>query len=221
MSFGLAHELRQPLQSIRSEANNINVRLGQLGVKDADISSSYAAIDRGVERIDKNISFIAEISRGDPEEITEFDIANVVREEVEAVFGPRCTALGIDLDVSAKTGQSARLNKFAVSTVVLNLVKNAIDALQLRAQGAASGRVSVRVQTKRKEHVIEVEDDGDGVPTEVQRHLFKKFASKKTGGMGVGLYYCKTIVEARGGRVEYQSKPGETIFSVTLPDKEE
>jgi signal transduction histidine kinase len=221
MSFGLAHELRQPLQSIRSEANNINVRLRQLGIRDEDISSAYEAIDRGVDRIDKNISFIAELSRGDPEEITTFDLAEVVRGEVEAAFGPMCNAAGIKLEVSAKPGQSARLNKFSVSTVVVNLVKNAIDALEDRAPGATDGRIWVRVRKWRKQHVIEVEDNGEGVPAEVRGHLFKKFASKKTGGMGVGLYLCKTIVEARGGRVDYQSKPGETIFSVTLPDKED
>ena len=58
------------------------------------------------------------------------------------------------------------------------------------------------------QHHITVEDNGEGVSKDIQSTLFKRFATKKTGGMGVGLYYCKTIVESHGGKVGFDSEDG-------------
>lgn len=218
MSFGLAHELRQPLQAIRSEADNIARRLKQLKISDHHIDAANTSIDQGIERIDQTIKLVADISRGDTEKVSTFDLAEIVREEA-GFFESRCSAEGIDLKVLADDEQAAHVNRFAVTTVIVNIIKNAIDALAGRSNGSKP-RVTVRVRKSRNKHLIEIQDNGDGISPELQPNIFKKFASKKTGGMGVGLYFCRTIVQAWDGDITFKSKRGETVFTVTLPDRE-
>lgn len=213
MSFGLAHELRQPLQTIRSEAQNIEARLKKLGVLDRDISEAQAAIDRGVERIDKNIRLVSEISKGSVTDKSKFDLAELVRNEV-SVFRSRAGASGIELDLRAAETQHATLNQLAVLTVLANYLQNALEA----TESAGGSRIAVNLTAQRGRHRVEVTDEGEGVPEDVQPHLFKRFATKKTGGTGVGLYYCKMVVESHGGAVGFTSGPEGAQFWAEFPE---
>lgn len=215
MSFGLAHELRQPLQVIRSEAQNIHTRLRQLRVNDADINSAQIQIDRGVERIDKNITHVSEIAKGSVTDRTECDLARVVNKEVEA-FRSKCAAIGIGLVIDSPTTHPAVVNQWAVDSVLINYLQNALEALELSGR---EGTIVVTLRKEGREHHIEVADNGDGVPEDVQPQLFKRFATEKTGGMGFGLYYCRTIVESHGGRVGFSSTTGKGArFWMQLPE---
>jgi signal transduction histidine kinase len=216
MSFGLAHELRQPLQTIRSEAHNIQAKLAQLGTQDEDIDAAQAAIDRGVERIDQNIALVSAISKGSVTEKATCDLAEMIEKEA-LLFRPRCSALGIELIVQAPATQPAVVNQFAVYTVLINYLQNALEAVESTGR---PGRVTVTVAKKSGQHYIEVADDGDGVANDIQPQLFRKFATRKTGGMGVGLYYCKTIIESHGGQVGFVSGSQRGArFWAQVPDK--
>jgi len=216
MSVGLAHELRQPLQTIRSEAHNIQVRLNQLGVKDEDIDCAQAAIDRGVERIDRNIALVSAISKGSTTDKTECDLADLVEKEV-SLFRSKAAALGIGLELRSPKAQEAKVNQLAVITVLTNYLRNALEAVE--AGGGHS--IVVTLSKRSKRHYIEVADDGVGVLTDIQPELFNKFTTKKTGGMGAGLYYCKLLVEAHGGKVGFKSRQsGGALFWVEFPDDE-
>lgn len=215
MSFGLAHELRQPLQTIRSEAHNIQTKLAQLGTKDDDIEAAQAAIDRGVDRIDQNIALVSAISKGSVTDRTKSDLVTLVQTEA-ALFRPRCSAIGISLIVKAPASQQATVNQFAVYTVLINYLQNALEALEASGR---TGTITVTLSKKSGQHNIAVDDNGEGVSKDVQAKLFKRFATKKTGGMGVGLYYCKTIVESHGGRVGFSSEEGKGAqFWVQFPE---
>lgn len=218
MAFGLAHELRQPLQSIRSEAENIATRLAQLEIHDSDITEAQKSIDQDIQRIDKNIGLIAEISRGNFEDIAEFDLADVVRVECD-LFRTRCAAIDIDLQTELPEAQRAHLNKTTVTTVLLNLVKNSIDAIQ-EAKDGRRGNIIVRLSKKKRRHRLEVTDNALGIPEEIRPKIFRKFASKKTGGMGVGLYYCNAILAAHGGELSFQTREGlGTTFTAEFVDR--
>ncbi|MEK6758812.1 MAG: XrtA/PEP-CTERM system histidine kinase PrsK [Deltaproteobacteria bacterium] len=96
--------------------------------------------------------------------------------------------------------------------VVLNLVLNAIEA--------TSGAGAVKVLVGCGENVfLSISDNGCGMSDEFQRRsLFKPFQSTKKKGLGIGLYQCKQIVEAHGGRIDVVSSPGKgTVFTVCLP----
>lgn len=215
MSFGLAHELRQPLQTIRSEAQNIRARLGQLGITDGDVVEAQASIDRGVERIDNNITLVSSIVKASTTEKSKCNLAELVRKEV-SLFQPRANTLGVRIEVKTDPVQEAHVNQFAIYTVLINYLQNALESLE---SAKRAGKISVSLRRRDGFHYLEVKDDGDGVADDVKGSVFKKFTTKKTGGMGVGLYYCKTIVESHGGTVGFLSDVGDgATFWMKLPE---
>jgi signal transduction histidine kinase len=217
MSVGLAHELRQPLQVIRSEAENIRERLQGLGIEDEQIQESQQSIDRNIERIDRNIQNIARISSGSAENVEQIELSEFAKEQCD-LLRPRCSALGIILTAKLPAKHPARINVMTVTTVMLNLIQNAIDALETQ-EGNRHKEIKVVLTKVKGSHIIEVTDNGPGIDDDVRENIFRQFASKKTGGWGVGLYNCNLLVKSHGGSITFKSKSGfGTTFYAELPD---
>lgn len=219
MSSGIAHELRQPLQVIESEADNIKMRLRQLNVNDTDIAESEKSIEQNIKRIDANIKLIASISSGTLEGVAAVDLADILRRDC-AVFSARAMGQGIAFQPEVPDTQPARVNEATVGIVLANLLKNALDALENRDPADKRVKKITVVLSKRgANHVIEVSDTGPGIPQDVQDKIFKKFTTEKTGGMGVGLHNCNVIVGSQGGSMTFSSRANVgTTFTVTLPE---
>ena len=216
MSFGLGHELRQPLQSIRFEAENIATRIRQLNIQDADIADAQKNIDADIERIDKNIQMIASISSGSLERNEEIDIARVVRDQA-SLFDTRCAAHGIELLVNVPATAVAKANATLIGIVLINLIKNAIDALVEVNDGRAR-KIVVSLRDQGSKYAVEVADNANGIPEDIQPKIFKKFATEKTGGWGVGLYNCRLFLKNHGGEVSFSTHPGVgTTFAFSIP----
>jgi signal transduction histidine kinase len=217
MSMGLAHELRQPLQAIRSEADNIRERIHQLGIEDEDIKESQESIDKNVERIDNNIRAIAAISSGSTEDVETIDLAEFVREQCE-ILQPRCNKAGVNLVLQLPRKHRAVVNKMTVTTILMNLVQNALEALQSQ-NGDDAKQIKVILSKAGDLHVLEVMDNGPGIDDEVRPKIFREFASKKTGGWGIGLSTCHSLVTLHEGSINFTSRNGlGTSFRVELPD---
>ena len=218
MSFGLAHELRQPMQFIRSEAGNITKRLTQLNIRDKDIEEAQSNIDKGIDRIDKTINFIANISKGRSDEIVTFDLTEKILKECEH-FQTRCATQGINLAMNLPDKQELTFNPYAITQVLVNLLQNSIDALG-EVNDSRQCKITVTLSKTEKTHCIEIMDNGLGIRDEIRPNIFKKFASQKTGGMCVGLYYCNSIIRARGGDISFISRKDlGTTFTVKFPDE--
>jgi signal transduction histidine kinase len=216
MSFGLGHELRQPLQSIRFEAENIATRVRQLGIEDADIAEAQKNIDADIERIDKNIQMIASISSGSLERNEDIDIARVVRDQV-GLFDTRCAAHGIELLVNVPATAVAKANATLIGIVLINLIKNAIDAL-IEVNDGRARRIVVSLRDQGSKYAVEVADNANGIPEDIQPKIFKKFATEKTGGWGVGLYNCRLFLKNHGGEISFSSQAGAgTTFAFSIP----
>ena len=102
-----------------------------------------------------------------------------------------------------------------IQQVLVNLLFNALDALP---QG---GTVRLEVRPPPNEAnavVVQVQDDGPGLPAEVQKRLFEPFVSTKETGLGLGLSICRRLVEAHGGAIHGGNAPeGGAVFAFTLP----
>ncbi len=96
--------------------------------------------------------------------------------------------------------------------VFLNLVLNAVDATE------RGGHIELRAERQGGEVVVTVQDDGAGIPPEHQAKLFQPYFTTKKHGTGLGLFVTHRLVTDHGGRVEFDSRPGEgTCFRVSLP----
>ena len=108
-----------------------------------------------------------------------------------------------------------------IQQVVLNLIRNAAYAFQLREPCVESPRITVRIRRQAQSAVIEVEDNGPGIPEEIRKRIFEPFFTTRNPqeGTGMGLFVSYFIImENHGGTISVDSKPGAgTRFVVTLP----
>jgi signal transduction histidine kinase len=101
-----------------------------------------------------------------------------------------------------------------LNQVWTNLIDNAIDAVD------GSGKICIGTFVEDNQLVVEIVDNGKGIPPEIQSRIFEPFFTTKAvgSGTGLGLIISNRIVASRhGGEIEFESKPGETRFKVRLP----
>jgi signal transduction histidine kinase len=100
-----------------------------------------------------------------------------------------------------------------IRKVIMNLVQNAVEASN------GQGKVMVKTSKENGSVCIRVSDNGCGMTEDfVKNHLFKPFRTTKEKGLGIGLYQCRQIVEAHGGKIEVKSEVNKgTEFTVFLP----
>jgi signal transduction histidine kinase len=109
------------------------------------------------------------------------------------------------------------------SRVIVNLCNNAFDAMreQVTGDGTASGyhpKLTVRTHQVEKAIIIEIEDNGPGIPYEIKDKILQPFFTTKKGtaGTGLGLSITNDIVKAHGGTMSVSSEPGNTVFIIEL-----
>jgi signal transduction histidine kinase len=115
-----------------------------------------------------------------------------------------------DRDLPHVQARGSELNQ-----VWTNLIDNAIDAM-----GERGGAITIRTYRKDEHAVVEIADDGPGIPKEIRPRIFDPFfTTKEVGeGTGLGLDVVRRIVTARsGGQIDFRSRPGETVFQVSIP----
>jgi signal transduction histidine kinase len=98
-----------------------------------------------------------------------------------------------------------------VRQILLNLLLNAVEAVDDR------GHVVSAVTSSETELEVRVENDGAGLNDSQLQHLFEPFAESRRKGKGLGLWMTYQLATQLRGRIEAQSKPGQTVFTVTLP----
>jgi len=116
-------------------------------------------------------------------------------------------------DVPAGDPIRLRADPFRLPQALRNLVQNAAEATH------GTGRVEVAVRSTDPDSVeFVVTDDGPGLPESVRTRLFEPFVTTKPGGTGLGLAIARRLVEAHGGRLSFESRPGGgTVARVRLP----
>jgi signal transduction histidine kinase len=215
----VSHELRTPLTSIRGY---IELLLDDAETPNDQTRRRYLeVVDRNSERLLELVSdllFLAQIEAGKLGiERSQVDLSKIVDECIET-SSPVADSRGVEL--VAKVDRVARLegDRTRLAQVLDNLVSNALKFTE------SGGRVEVRLSADNGTAVLEVEDNGVGIPVDEQEHLFERFFRSSTAthnaipGTGLGLTITKAIVERHGGRIEIDSAENAgTTVRVSLP----
>jgi signal transduction histidine kinase len=135
---------------------------------------------------------------------------------------PELTAGGIRLAVDASESLRLRADPEQLRQIMLNLVRNAREALDGRPGcielAVRRERGTLRRQRTAEVAVLSVTDDGPGIPAAVRTRLFDPFFTTKAAGTGLGLAIIARLVESHGGEITYQTVEGKgTCFAVRLP----
>ncbi len=135
--------------------------------------------------------------------------------ELQELYEPQFTKRGISLNISAVPEKhTIQADLAQVNQVLINLVKNAMEALDQ----VPNPRLEITVKRILDSMVIEVRDNGPGIPDEILEKIFVPFYSTKPEGSGIGLSLSRQIIRNHGGQITVESKELEgTIFRVTLP----
>jgi two-component system sensor kinase FixL len=213
MAAGLAHEINQPLAAIGNYVAACQ-RLLEKEKPEEAIAAAQKASDQ-VRRAGEIIRRLRDfVRRNDGEKRLE-PLAAVIEEATALGFaGMKSLAVHVELRI-APDASEAFIDKVQIQQVLVNLIRNALEAMA----GRARRKLAISTAPRDREWIeIRVVDTGPGLAPQVREQLFQPFVSTKAGGMGVGLSLCRSIVEAHGGDLIAGNDEGSgAIFVMTLP----
>ena len=206
----VAHELRNPLSSIRNTVFAINAAVAQKGL---NLERPLARMERGIARCDRIITDLLDYTRIREMKRAPVTIEPWLAEVLEEQKLPEGVALvrRFGAPGTRVSGDIERLRR-----VVINLVENAVQAMPEAAGHARQVTVATRLADGRFE--MAVEDTGAGIAPDVLPKVFEPLFSTKSFGTGLGLATVKQIIEEHGGTIRVDSRPGSgTTVTVELP----
>lgn len=222
MASGVAHELNQPLAAITTYARACERYLAMPQPDYTELEMAVREIGAEGQRAGRIIERLRQLVRTDePESLVPLDLHEVV-EELRALLSvdARVFSASIEFDLADRLplidGNSIQLQQ-----LILNLVRNSLEALAEEPAGARAVRLATAL-TADGEVEISVSDNGPGFPPEIVDRLFHPFATTKKSGTGLGLAMCRTIVLNHGGTIGTRpvTPRGACVF-VRLPAREE
>jgi two-component system sensor histidine kinase DctS len=216
MASTMAHELNQPLSAIASYTTGCLNLLESGGGPRAELEEALRKTGQQAQRAGRIIRRVHDFVRKREPTRTAVRINAVVEEAVGfADADARRRLVRIDVALGAE-GPELRGDPVLLQQVVLNLLRNAMDAMAETAREARA--ILVATSAGPDGVTVSIADRGAGIPSEVREHLFQPFYTTKAEGMGMGLNICRSILELHGGRVWADPNPGGgTIFSFSIP----
>lgn len=212
----LAHELNQPLAAISSYAAG-GLNFVRAPVPDlAMVEDALDKIGAQAQRAGSIIGRTRDLIRRSEPRLAPLDMDVVVRESLALLAGDLAKAgIGVEVAAAGATGPVSG-DKVLLEQVLVNLIRNAAEAMAAFPGGTRVVRVEIAGEADRVE--LRVADRGPGVPPEVEEAMFSPFITTKPDGMGLGLNICRSIIEMHRGRLGHRPRPGGgAVFSFDLP----
>ena len=200
MAAGVAHEIRNPLSSIK-----MTVQMLREGAKDAE---AYDLVLREIERLELIAAELTGASQPLRKEEVKLD---TIVDDVLELMRRRLEHLGVRVERSFAPASEVPVDVARFKRCVMNLVLNGAQAMP------AGGPLRVAVGPRNGKVRFSVTDAGPGVPAEIGSRVFDPFFTTKQDGVGLGLALTKRIVEEHGGTIGYEPAPLGTTFWIELP----
>lgn len=208
----VAHELRNPLSSIRNTLYSIRTAVSSSGI---DLERQIGRGERSVARCDRIIADLLDFTRA-----CELRCSNVIADRwLDEVLADQ--PIPADLQLIKKltaADQRIALDTDRMRQVIANLVENAVHAVSDPAVREKGGAITIASRNLPAHYEIVVEDNGVGIPEDVLPRIFEPLFSTKAFGTGLGLPMVKKVVEQHGGAIDFASRVGVgTTVSIRIP----
>jgi signal transduction histidine kinase len=224
----MAHEITQPLNAVSFSVENIRSRFGS-GALDAEyLKAKIAAIESDIDRVRRVIEHVRLFARGAPDGYRVSFQANRCVENAMALIGVQLATHGIDVSLALADGlPDMNGNPFQYEQVLLNLLSNARDAVEERKVRDAEadladplpGRIRISTSLAADQVLLEVEDNGIGIPPGIEDRVFDPFFTTKAPGKGTGLGLSLSygIIREMGGRILLERRTAGAAARVLVP----
>jgi signal transduction histidine kinase len=210
LTAGLAHEVRNPLNAARLQLELLERRLRR-ATEDDRLLDTTELIAHEIGRLSQLLDEFLAFARPPQLATDAHDLLAIVCDVVD-LERIEATARGVTLTMAGDTTPVlAQVDSGKVHQVVLNLVRNAIEA------AGRDGKVEIVVASTEGGAQLRVCDTGPGIPEDVRARIYEPFFSTKPEGTGMGLAIVHNLVSAHGGSIEVASGDTGTTFTVTLP----
>lgn len=216
----VAHEVRNPLNSIML---NLDLLEDELPTRASERLTKQLAIFREeIEKLNAIVTNYLSLSRLTKSDFKIKPLQSVLDNAIERYRQSATEQLNADgksliirKHYNADKIISAMIDENQFSRVLLNLIQNAIDA----SYREKNIEIEVMLSERENSAVIEIHDNGDGIPEDIREKLFTPFFSTKSGGTGLGLYIVREILETHRGEIDLRNRPtGKgAVVRLTLP----
>ena len=213
MAAGVAHEVRNPLSSIKGFAT-------LLGSRFKDGSQEYEAAEllvQEAERLNRSITELLNYARPTPLKKENVNLVEIVASTLKLISSDAKT-LDVETSLDSSPGlPSVTVDRDRINQVLLNLYLNGLQAMD-KTKGSRSLKVSVHPSASAGFVDIEVQDNGKGIPPEDIDRVQDPYFTTKPDGTGLGLAMAYKIIDEHNGTIRFQSQPGQgTTVTVSLP----
>jgi two-component system nitrogen regulation sensor histidine kinase NtrY len=203
----IAHEIKNPLTPIQLSAERLKRKYGRVITEDKAVFEQCTdTIVRQVDDIKRMVDEFSRFARMPKPVITAEDVADTAR---QVVFLQRVGNPDIDIEFDTEHEKMpARFDRRLISQALTNIIKNATEAIAaVPADERGRGRIRVSVAREGREVVIDVIDNGTGLPKENRNRLLEPYVTTREKGTGLGLAIVGRILEEHGGRMELFDAP--------------
>ena len=216
MASTLAHELNQPLAAIASYAAGVSNLIAQGKADPAVVGPAMEKLSHQAGRAGQIIRRIQDFVKKREPRFSTLALAEIVTETFGFLAADaRENRVRLVTDLTPVPPVEA--DRILIEQLLINLIRNGMEAMADAPAG--SRNLTLRLATTTDgQALIEIADQGPGIPPEIAERLFDAFTSTKEQGMGMGLNICRSIVELHRGKLAHRPGPsGGTVFSVILP----
>ena len=216
MATRIAHEINNPLAGIKN-----SFLLIKDAVPDKHPHYEYVSlIEKEIERIAWIVRQMFDLYRPDQDPVRTSPVQEVIN-DVTALLDSSCREYGVSIEInSSHVSTDATIQDALLRQILYNIIQNGIEA------SSPGGVVAIAVDVVEYSLIIRISDQGVGIPEDARFRIFEPFFTTKSGmtngGLGLGLSVSKSIIEAMGGSIDFESKTGRgTTFTVILPIESE
>ncbi|MBO8162804.1 MAG: transporter substrate-binding domain-containing protein [Brevibacillus sp.] len=211
LMLGIAHEIRNPLMSILTYTQLLPKKFDNPKYRDFFAEQ----VPKEIQRLNTLVSDLLDYARPRHSHPVRFPVERMV-ESVLLLLKPRLKEKQIEVRTELPAGVFALADPHQIKQVLINLVMNAIDAME------PQGVLTIRARYEERLTVLEVEDNGHGLKPEELDRIFEPFHSSKPHGLGLGLSISYQLIKENNGSIDVRSEAGSgTIMTMQLPRPEE
>jgi PAS domain S-box-containing protein len=211
LAAGLAHEIRNPLNGALLHVTFLDRALAKQGAS-KDALDAVKLVGDEIRRLSALVKDFLVFARPSTPTLAKVAVRTIVERVIGIAMADAAAAHATLVSDLGGSDPIVDVDAAKIEQAVMNLVRNAIDAV---AQSEA-GHVTVRVRRQPRTATIEVEDDGPGLPSP-DAPIFDAFYSTKAQGTGLGLAIVHRVVTDHRGTIDFESRPGRTVFRIVLP----